>query len=108
MAMTDTVSSGPMTPAQMAENAALAAQLLKAMANPHRLMLLCLLNQGELSVGQLNQTLALPQSSLSQHLAKLRNAGLVSTRRDAQTIYYALASAEVKAIIATLYSLYCE
>lgn len=97
-----------MTPAQMAENATLAAQLLKAMANPHRLMLLCLLNQGELSVGQLNQTLALPQSSLSQHLARLRDAGLVSTRRDAQTIYYALASAEVKAIIATLYSLYCE
>lgn len=92
----------------MAENATVAAQLLKAMANPQRLMLLCLLNQGELSVGQLNETLALPQSSLSQHLAKLRDAGLVSTRRDAQTIYYALASVEVKAIIATLYSLYCE
>ena len=97
-----------MTPAQMAENATLAAQLLKAMANPHRLMLLCLLNQGELSVGQLNDTLALPQSSLSQHLAKLRDTGLVNTRRDAQTIYYSLASSEVKAIIATLYSLYCE
>lgn len=106
--MTDTASSGTMTPAQMAENATVAAQLLKAMANPQRLMLLCLLNQGELSVGQLNETLALPQSSLSQHLAKLRDAGLVSTRRDAQTIYYALASVEVKAIIATLYSLYCE
>ena len=96
-----------MSPEEMAANAATAAGLLRAMANRHRLMLLCLLNDGEQSVGQLNEVLQLPQSSLSQQLSVLRKDKLVKTRRDAQTIYYSLASAEVKTIIATLYQLYC-
>ena len=96
-----------MSPEEMAANADTAARLLRAMANRHRLMLLCLLNNGEQSVGQLNEVLQLPQSSLSQQLSVLRKEELVTTRRDAQTIYYSLASDEVKTIIATLYQLYC-
>ncbi|QPG04552.1 helix-turn-helix transcriptional regulator [Salinimonas marina] len=96
-----------MSPEEMAANADTAARLLRAMANRHRLMLLCLLNNGEQSVGQLNEVLQLPQSSLSQQLSVLRKDELVHTRRDAQTIYYSLASDEVKTIIATLYQLYC-
>ena len=96
-----------MSPEEMAANADTAARLLRAMASRHRLMLLCLLNNGEQSVGQLNEVLQLPQSSLSQQLSVLRKDELVTTRRDAQTIYYSLASDEVKTIIATLYQLYC-
>ena len=91
----------------MAGNAEHAAELLRAMANKNRLMLLCLLNDGERSVTQLNAIIQIPQSSLSQQLGVLRKEGLVNTRRDAQTIYYSLASAEVRAIIQTLYNLYC-
>ncbi|GAA0852108.1 ArsR/SmtB family transcription factor [Aliiglaciecola litoralis] len=93
---------------QMQTNAEQAALLLKALANKHRLLLLCMLNEKELSVGQLNEQLQLPQSTLSQHLGVLRKEGLVLTRRDAQTIHYSLASKEVQEIISTLYHLYCE
>jgi DNA-binding transcriptional ArsR family regulator len=67
-----------------------AAAVLKAMANPQRLKILCLLFEHELSVGQLEGMVGLSQSALSQHLAKLRHDKLVRTRRDRQTIYYAL------------------
>jgi len=93
---------------EMAGNAGHAAELLRAMANKNRLMLLCLLNDGERSVTELNETIQIPQSSLSQQLGVLRKEGLVSTRRDAQTIYYSLASKEVRIIIKTLYDLYCS
>ena len=89
-------------------NAEQAAQLLAAMANPKRLLILCNLVGGEMAVGALATTVDLSQSALSQHLAKLRALKLVKTRRDAQTIYYSLASREVQAILETLYGLYCE
>jgi len=89
-------------------NAEKAVSLLKAMANTHRLMILCSLSQDELSVGALNEIVPLAQSALSQHLAWLRREGFVTTRRESQTIYYRLASTEVKAMIATLHQLYCE
>ena len=73
--------------------AAEAARLLTALANKHRLAILCELIEGERSVGALVKAVGLTQSALSQHLAKLRTAGIVATRRDAQTIYYRLASA---------------
>ena len=92
----------------MQANAEQAATLLKAMANKHRLLLLCLLNNRELSVSELNEEVDIPQSTLSQHLSVLRRDKLVKTRRDAQTIFYSLASDEVAAIINTLYQLYCE
>lgn len=84
-----------------------AVQLLKALANEKRLMVLCLLVQGERSVGELNAELDISQSALSQHLAVLRADGLVDTRREAQTIYYALAEGPAQRIIETLHGIYC-
>lgn len=96
-----------MDPAEMRTNAAQAAALLKSMANESRLMILCELTSGEKSVGQLLDTISLNQSALSQHLAILRREKLVTTNRRAQSIYYSLASDEVRSIMATLYELYC-
>ncbi len=92
---------------ELERNAARASDLLAAMANPRRLMVLCKLFEGEKSVNALAQSVGLSQSALSQHLAKLREQGVVSTRRDAQSIYYGLASLEVRAVLDTLYGLYC-
>lgn len=85
-----------------------AAALLKAMANEQRLMILCQLLDGTRSVGQLNEQLELSQSALSQHLAVLREARVVSTTRDAQTIRYQLSSATVTGIIRLLYKEFCS
>lgn len=92
----------------MREHAGAATRLLKALANESRLMVLCLLSEGEHSVGELNAELDLSQSALSQHLAVLRSDGLVTTRRDAQTIYYALTDGPAQQLIATLHSIFCE
>ncbi|ORE87127.1 ArsR family transcriptional regulator [Oceanococcus atlanticus] len=97
----------PINPAEMAEHADAAAGLLKALANPNRLMVLCLLADGELSVGQLNEQVPLTQSALSQHLAVLRRDGLVQTRRDAQTVYYSAQPGPAAEIIAVLHRTYC-
>jgi DNA-binding transcriptional ArsR family regulator len=91
----------------MRAHAADATRLLKALANDKRLMLLCMLVEGESSVGELNARLDLSQSALSQHLAVLREDGLVTTRREAQTIYYSLAPGPAERIIATLHQIYC-
>ncbi|MEI8635027.1 metalloregulator ArsR/SmtB family transcription factor [Vibrio sp. PP-XX7] len=93
---------------EMEKNSAQAVLLLKAMANERRLQILCLLLERELSVGELCVKLALSQSALSQHLAWLRKDALVSTRKEAQTVYYSLNSKEVKAMIELLHHLYCE
>ena len=85
-----------------------AADLLKQLANANRLIVLCELVQGERSVGELEAVVGLSQSALSQHLAKLRAAKLVDTRREAQTIYYSLADPSVTKIIGALYDLYCR
>jgi len=93
----------------MAQNADAAANLLKSLAHGHRLRILCLLAGGkELSVGQLNERIALSQSALSQHLSRLRAKGLVATRREAQTIYYRLGAAPVEEIIGALHGIYCR
>jgi DNA-binding transcriptional ArsR family regulator len=96
-----------MDTADLEASARRASALLKAMANERRLMILCHLAQGEKSVGQLEQLISLSQSALSQHLARLRRDNLVLTRREAQTIYYSLVGREAKAIMETLYGLYC-
>ncbi|MCW9033430.1 MAG: metalloregulator ArsR/SmtB family transcription factor [Alphaproteobacteria bacterium] len=93
--------------ADMQKNAQRASNLLKAMSNEHRLMVLCQLLHGERSVGELEEIIGLSQSALSQHLARLRKDDLVQTRRSAQTIYYSLEGEEAKRVIETLYSLYC-
>ncbi|MBQ4856275.1 winged helix-turn-helix transcriptional regulator [Rhodanobacter sp. B2A1Ga4] len=85
-----------------------ASQLLKTLGNAQRLRVLCLLLDGEMSVGQINEQLPeLSQSALSQHLGRLRDEHLVSTRREAQTVWYTLPPGPVQAIIATLYGIYC-
>ena len=85
-----------------------ASRLLKTLGNAQRLRMLCLLVRGEMSVGQINERLPeLSQSALSQHLARLRDEGLVHTRREAQTIWYELPEGPVQSIIAALYSTYC-
>lgn len=91
----------------MASQADAAAALLKVLGNAQRLRILCLLVEGEHSVGEINAQVALSQSALSQHLAVLREQGLVSTRREAQTIHYALAEGPARAILETLHALYC-
>jgi len=83
------------------------AATLTAMANPKRLMVLCTLLEGETSAGDLAEVVQLSPAALSQHLGKMKALRLVSTRRDGQTIYYSLASAEVKAVLETLYRVYC-
>ena len=82
-------------------------QSLKALANRHRLMVLCELHKGEHSVTKLQEAVGLSQSSLSQHLARLREDRLVKTRRESQTIYYSLATRNVSELIGLLYRLYC-
>jgi DNA-binding transcriptional ArsR family regulator len=90
----------------LGDNATQAARLLRALSNENRLMLLCLLLEGERTVSELNESLPLSQSALSQHLAVLREEGLVTTRRDAQSIYYGLASEPAQRVIETLQSIY--
>jgi DNA-binding transcriptional ArsR family regulator len=92
---------------QLAPKAAEAESFLKALANRHRLMVLCQLHGGELSVTKLQEAIGLSQSSLSQHLARLREDKLVKTRRESQTIYYSLADANVSRIIGLLYEMFC-
>jgi DNA-binding transcriptional ArsR family regulator len=85
-----------------------AVVLLKAIANESRLIILSVLNnQGEKSVGELEQIVGLSQSALSQHLARLRKDGLVQTRREAQTIFYSLGHDSVKDVLSCLKNLFC-
>lgn len=94
--------------AELQQRAQTASALLKAMSNENRLMVLCSLVRGEMTVGELEETIGLSQSALSQHLAVLRQSNLVTTRRDAQSIYYSLAGTEAQAVIETLYGLYAR
>jgi len=94
-------------PQDLREHADAATRQLKALANVNRLMILCILSEGELSVGQLNEMIDLSQSALSQHLAKLRADELVDTRRESQTIYYSLREGVAKNIIGALHDYYC-
>lgn len=84
-----------------------AARLLKALAHPARLLVLCQLVEGEASVGQLQPVTGLSMSALSQHLAVLRDMDLVTTRRASQSIYYTLAQGPALAILQTLHGAYC-
>ncbi|MGD8383973.1 MAG: metalloregulator ArsR/SmtB family transcription factor [Lysobacterales bacterium] len=91
----------------MTRHAGSAAKLLRALASRPRLMILCVLAEGEISVSELNRRVPLSQSALSQHLAVLRRDHLVSTRRQSQTIYYALRQGPALDVIETLHSIYC-
>jgi DNA-binding transcriptional ArsR family regulator len=91
----------------MKDHASEAARLLKTLGNEQRLLILCNLLERPMSVGELNQRVDLSQSALSQHLALLREAGLVDTKRDAQSIHYSLPSGPVMRVIALLQEVYC-
>ena len=91
----------------LAPKALQAENFLKALANRHRLMILCELHKGERSVTSLQNALGLSQSSLSQHLARLREDELVKTRRESQAIFYSLANANVMRVITLLHDIYC-
>ncbi len=93
---------------QMREHAPQAASLMSALGNESRLMILCNLTQGERSVGELNSVVPLSQSALSQQLARLRQQGLVDTRRESQTIHYRLADGPARRIIEVLHDIYCS
>ena len=92
---------------RMASAAQKASELMKTLGHKDRLMVLCHLTSGEKSVGELASLLDIPQSPLSQHLARMRKENLVVTRRDAQTIYYSIASDEAAAMVTLMHDLYC-
>ncbi len=94
--------------AEVREHATEAAGFLKALANDQRLLVLCALLDGELSVGEINERVPLSQSALSQHLGVLRDAGLVVTKRQSQTIYYEMAQGPALQVMEVLYSAFCR
>lgn len=94
-------------PQKMAAAAAQASNLLKAIGHPHRLMLLCQMSERARTVGELAAALGIRESTTSQHLALLRKDGLVQPRREAQTIWYSIASVPAQRIMATLFELFC-
>jgi len=95
-------------PRRMSIAAGKACELMKTLGHKDRLMVLCHLSAGERSVGELATLLDIPQSPLSQHLARMRKESLVKTRREAQTIYYSIASEEAARIVALMHELYCS
>ncbi|WP_252625157.1 ArsR/SmtB family transcription factor [Aliidiomarina quisquiliarum] len=97
-----------MTISQMQNNVLAAEELLKSLANNHRLMVLCHLVNGEMSVGDLEKELEVSQSSLSQHLARLRSQGIVEFRKEGTTVLYRVADEKALRILETLYRLYCS
>ena len=84
-----------------------ASELLKSLANRHRLLIVCQLIEGERSVGELAEFLAIRDSTVSQHLALLRKDGVVAARRDGQTIWYSILSHPARKVLETLYKIYC-
>lgn len=92
---------------QMQMHAKEASGLMKALGNESRLMILCLLTEGERSVSDLNELIPLSQSALSQQLGRLRQQGLVKTRRESQTIFYSLANGPADRVIHLLHDIYC-
>ena len=92
---------------KLLQQARKASELLKALSHESRLLILCLLAEGEKSVSELDETMKMPQAAVSQQLARLRFDRLVNTRREGRVIYYSIASAEVSSVISTLYDLFC-
>lgn len=93
--------------ANLAEQARRASDLLKALSHESRLLILCLLVEGEKSVSELEALMAMPQAAVSQQLARLRFDRLVTTRREGRVIYYSIASEEAARVIETLYDIFC-
>jgi ArsR family transcriptional regulator len=94
--------------ADLAANAARAARMLRVLSHETRLMVLCQLADGEMQAGDMQAQTGLSQSAFSQHLAKLRDEGLVATRREGTTIFYRVANPDALKIIETLAAIYCK
>lgn len=92
----------------MKKNSLKAEKMLKLLANSKRLLILCNLLKKECSVNELSELVGLSQSALSQHLAKMRQEGLVITNKQGTTSYYRINKPEVEAILSTLYLIYCK
>ena len=101
------VVDASMNVGKMAGNAHLASEFLKALAHESRLLILCLLTDGEKTVGELEELLERRQSTVSQQLARLRLDGLVSARREGTTIFYRLADERVQVVLEALYEAFC-
>lgn len=102
------MKQGPIALDRLEQKAAQVAAVMKTLANPRRLLLLCkLVEAGRMSVGSLAKAVGLSQSALSQHLALMREDGLVAFERDGQTLHYRLADRRIEALLGILYQLYC-
>jgi DNA-binding transcriptional ArsR family regulator len=96
------------TPQALKDKTAEVADILRALANERRLAILCkLVERGEASVNSLAAVVGLSQSALSQHLARMREEGLVTFRRESQTLWYRIADARIEELLATLHKLFC-
>ncbi len=102
------ISVDPEVMEQLKSKAPQAADLLRQLANPNRLLILCHIAQDERSVGQLEQDLGIRQPGLSQQLAELRQSGLVKTRRESRSIFYSIADDRAEAVMAMLYEIFCK
>jgi ArsR family transcriptional regulator len=109
MAMSTTLLPRTFDPGALQHKAAATAGLLRALGNQRRLMILCrLVEQGEASVRELSDAVGLSQSALSQHLARMREEGIVAFRRDAQTMWYRIGDRRIEELLATLHRLFCR
>jgi DNA-binding transcriptional ArsR family regulator len=104
----DDITTTITDPSAMFAQARAASDLMKSLSNETRLLILCLLSSSEMTVTQLEVKLQIPQASLSQQLARLRNERLVKTRRDGRMIYYSIADPRVSSVVSNLYGLYCS
>ncbi|HDB1439386.1 TPA: helix-turn-helix transcriptional regulator [Vibrio cholerae] len=93
---------------EMKKNAEEVAELLRVMAHPDRLMVLCQLTQSEMGVGQLQQGSTLSQSAFSQHLTVLRKHGIIQARKESQQVFYRLADSRITALIQSLQNVFCR
>ncbi|KMS59002.1 transcriptional regulator [Sphingobium baderi LL03] len=99
----------PMDLATFEKKAGEVSNLMKAMGNARRLMVLCkLVEHGEMTVGDLAREVGLSQSALSQHLARMREEGLVAFRRESQTLWYRIADPRTEQLLASLYTIFCK
>ena len=92
---------------KMQESAQRASEMMKLLGHPHRLMILCELKVEERSVGVLSDTIGISQSLVSQHLARMRHENVVTSRRDAQVVYYSLKEGEAADVITAIYDIFC-
>jgi DNA-binding transcriptional ArsR family regulator len=107
MSLPSLSTATPLEKTELIDQARKASELLKALSHENRLLILCLLVEGEKSVSELEEIMDMPQAAVSQQLARLRFDGLVNTRRDGRSIHYSIASEEVSSVIETLHQLFC-